>query len=347
MSDQISVPLMFAAVCVMACLVLMRLCVLRLGSQWLDRTDTRPSLLVGWGMVIVSCLICGTATLVPLGFLMFVAIYNVVFGAILFANGVELIRVPPTHEYRPTWYVGYGRPDWLSPAARRNWWRPRVSLTWIVAFMTVVAATATIAGYRFRHSRQVHRDHESAVQRINELGGAFQQGTVVLSGTDVVDDDLQLLSSVRGLRDLNLGATGISNSGMRYVTELKDLQALNLSGTKINDAGLVGLGQLRDLQTLRLRQTSVTGIAFRSGKWRRLANLDLSLCPVSADGVAAFGGLSGLTSLVLDQTAINSGMIESLARIRTQHLSLSRCGLTAADVERLKSMTNIPNVDGP
>ena len=347
MSSQVTVPLVIAAVCTMACIMLLGVGVSRFGSQWLDRTDMRPSLLVGWGLVLFSCLICVTATLVPLGFLIFVAIYNAVFGAILFANGVELIRVPPDREFRPAWYVGDGRPEWLAAGRGTNWWRPRISLTWIVAFMTVVAVMATIAGYRFRHSKVASRDHENAVQRINELGGAFQQGTVLLSGTDVTDDDLQLLSRVQGLRELNLGATAISNAGMRHVARLKELRTLNLSGTNVDDAGLVGIGQLRHLQTLRLRQTSVTGIAFRTGVWRQLANLDLSLCPLTQDGVSALGRLSDLTAVMLDQTAIDGTMVESLARIPTQHLSLANTKLTASDVDRLKAITKIPHVDGP
>lgn len=69
------------------------------------------------------------------------------------------------------------------------------------------------------------------------------------------------IKDMRGLEDLGLGYTSVTDDGLRYLTGLKNLKQLNLEGDKITDAGLATIGTLTQLKTVNLRATKLSDIA--------------------------------------------------------------------------------------
>jgi len=72
------------------------------------------------------------------------------------------------------------------------------------------------------------------------------------------DDDLVHLKELKGLRELNLWQSQVTDAGLAHLKELKGLQTLSLSWTPVTDAGLVYLKELKGLRELYLYATPVT-----------------------------------------------------------------------------------------
>ena len=79
-----------------------------------------------------------------------------------------------------------------------------------------------------------------------------------LRDTQISDDGLRHLSSLRGLRRLHLERTGVGDAGLKHLAGLGKLEYLNLYETKITDAGLESLAALKGLRKLFVWQTGVT-----------------------------------------------------------------------------------------
>jgi len=83
------------------------------------------------------------------------------------------------------------------------------------------------------------------------------------------DTDLQKLTPLTELRELNLYGTQISDSGISAITDLQNLTELELSYTAISDEGLAQLTTLKNLKQLFLHGTKVTDGGIDSFKSQR------------------------------------------------------------------------------
>ncbi len=83
---------------------------------------------------------------------------------------------------------------------------------------------------------------------------------LILSGTELRDEDLSAFSVCQTLAWLSLSDTQIDGSGLGALKNAK-VQFLSLAGTKITDAQTESLSQLSTLSSLSLARTAITGSA--------------------------------------------------------------------------------------
>ncbi|MFO1094970.1 MAG: hypothetical protein U0992_16935 [Planctomycetaceae bacterium] len=117
------------------------------------------------------------------------------------------------------------------------------------------------------------------------------------------DAGLQHLLSLRGLTQLDLIATPITDNGLQTVAELTQVQSLNLDSTRITDAGLARLAGLQSLTQLGLRDTAISdaGLAHLSGL-TSLYSLNLANTRIRGTGLEQLAALSELESLSLSRS---------------------------------------------
>jgi hypothetical protein len=139
---------------------------------------------------------------------------------------------------------------------------------------------------------------------------------IYLRGTEVTDEQLEMVADLPYLDNLTLDETQISDQGFVHLKKLKNLKVLWLNGTKIEDNGLRSLATLTELTDLHLRDTNITdaGLEHLSG----LINLDewlnLRDTKVSDAGLKHLRGLKKLDQLVLNGTNVTEEGARSLHR---------------------------------
>ena len=122
---------------------------------------------------------------------------------------------------------------------------------------------------------------EPIVNWVRVLGGKTeltggQVRSVSLARSSVSDRQLSSLSSLTGLKALDLSGTQVGDQGLAALKALDDLEVLVLDNTTVSDSGLEQLTNLRRLQTLRLAGTLVHGSGIKSLKGlNSLTELDL------------------------------------------------------------------------
>ena len=79
-----------------------------------------------------------------------------------------------------------------------------------------------------------------------------------LGRTDVGDEVLPAVGSLRHLTRLHLQQTGVTDAGLEHLSNLEYLEYLNLYGTGVTDSGLTHLEGLSSLRSLYLWQSQAT-----------------------------------------------------------------------------------------
>ncbi len=127
------------------------------------------------------------------------------------------------------------------------------------------------------------------------------------------DEDCAVLSSLHGLRALNLTESNISDEGVKMLCEIQSLESLVLSYTSVSDPGLRNLPLLIDLRELDLSLTMITDAGLKNlGSMKRLEELRLSATGISDDCIEFLSGLSNLLYLDLSETAVSESGLEYL-----------------------------------
>jgi hypothetical protein len=106
---------------------------------------------------------------------------------------------------------------------------------------------------------------EDPSDRVARLGGKIErENSAVIGidffGTDIGDNDLEVLSSFPDLQTLGLSGTKVTDAGLAHLVGLKKLNTLKLGFTNITDHGLITLAKLSGLQSLDLLRTKVTSV---------------------------------------------------------------------------------------
>lgn len=173
----------------------------------------------------------------------------------------------------------------------------------------------------------------AALKRLTEL---------VLSNTDVNDDDLNALAGLP-LTELQLaGAEEVTNAGLEHLPTT--LTKLNLQGAKrIDDGGMTHLSRLNSLKVLYLTHTGVGDAGLKAvGGLSTLRELVLIKTPVTDAGMAHLGGLSDLEALSLDETRVGNNGVEHLCSMkRLARLFLSSTAVDKGVVVHLRKMPEL------
>ena len=148
---------------------------------------------------------------------------------------------------------------------------------------------------------------------------------VVLTGRPIGDEDLRHVASLRHVRSLYLGQTGLGDAGLAHLRELDELWGLDLGQTEVTDAGLKNLSGLDSLLWLNLAETGIgdAGLAHLRDL-DELSQLDLRGTQVTDAGLEHLTALDKLVSISTFGTRVTYEGLERLeaklplARFREQ-----------------------------
>lgn len=183
---------------------------------------------------------------------------------------------------------------------------------------------------------------------IRDLGGRVvfdghdqnrQIVSVTLRGSDVTDRELNRLSDLTTLQELNLLGTGITGVGLEKLTQLTKLRALSVFRTDVNSAGLAHISRMTSLQQLVLADTLVDdeGMVFL-GAMTNLHTLNLGSTAVTDAGLERIGTLPKLRSLGLSYTEISDRGLAHLTKLTNlERLNVSKTQVTQLGVDTLRS----------
>jgi hypothetical protein len=253
-------------------------------------------------------------------------------------------------------------------------WRFQFSLRSLLVLTVVVAATCSWMTVRMQQAekqREVDEslcklrgyvnydyDFDSSGKQIlppkqpspawlrNLLGDDFFREVthLRLCESKVTSVDLELIGSLKHLKELNLIATDITDgAGLKHLEALGELEELALGMTQVTDAGLKHLKGLKRLQKLYLEDNQITdsGLEYLKGL-KRLQTLSLSGDKLTDTGLECLEGLGQLRSLSLAQTSVTDAGVTSLARLQQlQNLDLDSTHITDSGLEHLKGLKQL------
>jgi tRNA A-37 threonylcarbamoyl transferase component Bud32 len=128
-----------------------------------------------------------------------------------------------------------------------------------------------------------------------------------LSGSDLTDGGLRLLSDSDELEGLNIAHTKVTDAGCRFIPRSK-LQYLDLSGDHISDSGARELCAINNLCSLNLSSTGVTSRwIVSSTKLQNLRELNLNHTPINDSDLINLANWTQLTHLLLEHDDIDDG----------------------------------------
>jgi hypothetical protein len=136
-----------------------------------------------------------------------------------------------------------------------------------------------------------------------------------LRGSKVTDEGLRFLRGIKGLRRIDLTATGITDKAARNL-RAADPAEMVLDRTSITDNFLVAISGLQSVVELSVAGTRVSdrGVA-ALGKLRRLEVVSLSDTAVTDEGLKALTGLE-LRSLSIANTMVTDRSVPHLKALR-------------------------------
>jgi Leucine-rich repeat (LRR) protein len=187
-------------------------------------------------------------------------------------------------------------------------------------------------------------ENAAGLRRIKELKGLQD---LTLKTTNITDEGLAHLAELTQLRRLDLRSNHrITDAGIVHLADLDRLEWLDVSELALTDVALSHLGGLSNLQTLILPARGITGVGFE-----HLADLTTltTLRPgksVTDEGLRHIGALRSLNSLTLSETPITEVGLSHLSGLNElEQLDLRRTPMTAVglrgvgELRGLKSLT--------
>jgi Leucine-rich repeat (LRR) protein len=155
---------------------------------------------------------------------------------------------------------------------------------------------------------------DAAVQTLGQLTALKE---LELTRTTIAAPKLAAgLKGLRGLRELNLSFSELTDADVPSLAGLSQLRRLSLSGTKLTDAAAPPLAAMPELRMLDLAATEVTDAGAKAlGAAKSLTHLDLSHSKVTDAGVSAVAKLPGLKVLGASGLPLTNKSLEALAGV--------------------------------
>lgn len=138
---------------------------------------------------------------------------------------------------------------------------------------------------------------------------------IILSGTQVDDEALDILARSECLEALVLTDTSITDRGLAALRGNQRLRELDLARTAVTDRSMDVISSLTNLQHLGLNETNVTdrGLQALAGN-TSLRTLDIQGTDVSDDAVATLATIPNLGVLLADKDSLSVDAITRLKR---------------------------------
>lgn len=240
---------------------------------------------------------------------------------------------------------------------RRRWFQFRLR-TLLAAVVVCSAALALwniyVEPYR-RQQRTIARILKIKGSLATEAVGPAWLGKLTGGGffADIINVDLSgipvdaglaaELVGLRGLRELNLIGSRITDQAMPAIGRLDRLTSLSLGENSISDAGLAHLAGLTQLSTLGLNQTQITDRGLQHlAAMTRLRVLELDGTAVSDAGIRHLLPLRSLRALSLRGTQVTDAGVHDLTKLRElQNLFLDDSLITPSCLADLKKLLKL------
>lgn len=144
---------------------------------------------------------------------------------------------------------------------------------------------------------------DRAIAKLTKLG---HLEIICFGGPGIKDTTLGCLKDVKGLRDLSLQDTDISDAGLAHFADFASLEYLKIDGGAITDAGVSYLSNLQNLKGLDLRNIALTDSGLDSLKsLKHLKTLRLYECKqITGQGIQTLKQALPKTSIGWDKSAI-------------------------------------------
>lgn len=166
-------------------------------------------------------------------------------------------------------------------------------------------------------------------------------------GAESGDDELRLVSKLRGLVKLRIYGDRVSDAGLASLSRLTRLKDLELSCPNIGEAGLAHLANLDQLQRLQISQCRITPAALdRLADLTQLESLHLGIEEgITGPILASLVRLSALRSLKLSGLEVSDAELAELERLeQLEHLSLFQTKVSGAAFARLQKLPRLQSL---
>jgi imidazolonepropionase-like amidohydrolase len=162
-----------------------------------------------------------------------------------------------------------------------------------------------------RMHRGFETEEKTAAAKIEKLGGKVEwnsDGEVVkvdLNNTKITDADLAILEEFPGLEWLDLRITQVGDEGLGHLRTLRWLKHVNLFRTNLSDKGMENLRGLIDLETLMIGGTKVTDAGLANvERLPRLKKMSVFRTMISDAGISSLEKISTLEILLIGESKI-------------------------------------------
>jgi Leucine-rich repeat (LRR) protein len=160
--------------------------------------------------------------------------------------------------------------------------------------------------------------------------------TLDLENTGIRDRDLELVSKLTTLRNLNISGNSIEGPGLRNLSSLTKLSELVLDDTSsLDDGSLENLPPLPSLTKLSLSGLPINGFTLiHLGQFERLSSLDLSYSDIRDSALSHLPELPQLRELMLTGVNVDGsgfgavGHLNSLEELWLKDTHVTNIGLT-------------------
>ncbi|HTA71883.1 MAG TPA: hypothetical protein VK776_26555 [Bryobacteraceae bacterium] len=187
---------------------------------------------------------------------------------------------------------------------------------------------------------------------LRSVGGTVQMrdghvSGVSLKSTSITDRELEILTKLPQLTELNLRNTEISEVGAAHLSSISLLQKLDLSYTLLSDSALTKLTPLVSLQALNLGSTQVEGPGLGAIEGlTNLRELNLDNAPLKNDALQHIGKLTGLEALSIRYTDVTDKGTPALAGLKNlKRLDLGGVDIRDAGLKNLSGLTQLEELD--
>lgn len=181
-------------------------------------------------------------------------------------------------------------------------------------------------------------DFELSVEQIPSPASWKSLYILQLTGSNLTDQDLKIISLIPNLIFLNISNNRIKGSGLRHLSKLKKLSTLCINHSEIQVNALNQLVALKALGSLCMQGKSINDVHVQQiANVKPLKELLLIDTQVTDQGLVPLINLKNLTDLDLSNTQISDEALETLLKItKLQRLVVRDTKLSAATIDALR-----------
>jgi hypothetical protein len=203
-----------------------------------------------------------------------------------------------------------------------------------VAWPQIVPAAAPSVGVRDERAVAEFLRSKGANVHLDDAGRIL---SIEAIRSELVDDDLARLRTLRSLDALEIAGGAITDAGVAHLRSLVGLVRLYLHDIPLSDDGLAPLDGLTNLEALALQGTRITSAGLAHLKpLKQLEALNLARTRVDDDGLAHIAGLVRVETLCLERTRVSGeGLVHLKNMPRLRVLNLKECDVVDDNLETL------------